>query len=186
MVDVQERGSRARTRQAIVAAAIQVLSGNPSASLGEIATAADVGRTTLHRYFPERSDLIQAITEETNTRLDEATRRAELDRGSAADALGRLCAEYFELGSLLSLIFAEPGLVDTTAWDQECGDEAFGSLIERGHADGTIDAAMPAYWVQYVLWSQLYAAWSYNKEVGASRHETLRLLERTIVKAVRP
>jgi TetR/AcrR family transcriptional regulator, repressor for lfrA len=187
VVDVQERGSRARTRQAIIAAAIEVLSGNPSASLGEIATAADVGRTTLHRYFPERSDLLKAITEETYARLNEATLRARLDDGTGAEALGRLCAEYFDLGSLLSLVFTEPNLVDTTAWDQsECGDVAFTALIERGHRDGTIDASLPTSWVQYVLWSQLYAAWSYVNEAGASRHETLRLLERTVVNSVRP
>jgi TetR/AcrR family transcriptional repressor of lfrA len=187
MVDVQERGSRARTRQAIIAAAIDVLGTNPSASLGEIATAADVGRTTLHRYFAERSDLLKAINVEGLARLDRATVRARLDDGSAADALGRLCAEYFDLGGLLSLIFTEPQLVDTTAWDQsDCGDVAFAAVMERGHRDGTIDPDLPVTWVQYLLWSQLYAGWSYIAETGASRHEALRLLVRTFVGAIRP
>ena len=35
---------------------------NATASLGDIATAAEVGRTTLHRYFTERSDLLSALT----------------------------------------------------------------------------------------------------------------------------
>ncbi|MBQ1052796.1 TetR family transcriptional regulator, partial [Micromonospora sp. C51] len=60
----EETGSRARTRQAILQAAIEVLSRNPAASLGEIATAAQVGRTTLHRYFAERSDLLAGVVEE--------------------------------------------------------------------------------------------------------------------------
>lgn len=187
MVDVQERGARARTRQAIVSAAIEVLSTNPSASLGEIATAADVGRTTLHRYFAERTDLVKAIAEESFHRLDQATLRARLGEGPAADALGRLCAEYFDLGSLLSLIFAESRVVDTTVWDQsECGDVAFNALVERGHRDGTIDPSLPADWVQYVMWSALYAAWSYAAETEATRLETLRLLVRTVVNGVKP
>jgi TetR/AcrR family transcriptional repressor of lfrA len=187
VVDTQERGSRARTRQAIVAAAIEVLSTNGSASLGEIAAAADVGRTTLHRYFAERTDLIKAITEECYARLDQATLRARLGEGPAAEALGRLCAEYFDLGSLLSLIFADSGVVDTTAWDQsECGDVAFSALVERGHRDGTIDPSLPADWVQYMMWSQLYAGWSYLAETEATRHEALRLLVRTVVHGVRP
>ena len=103
------------------------------------------------------------------------------------DALGRLCAEYFDLGGLLSLIFTEPQLVDTTAWDQsDCGDVAFAAVIERGHRDGTIDPDLPVTWVQYLLWSQLYAGWSYIAETGASRHEALRLLVRTFVGAIRP
>ncbi|MDQ3577436.1 MAG: TetR/AcrR family transcriptional regulator, partial [Actinomycetota bacterium] len=48
----QTRGARARTRRAILDAAISVLSRNPAASLAEVAEAAQVGRTTVHRYFP--------------------------------------------------------------------------------------------------------------------------------------
>ena len=55
-------GARGRTRKAILDAAIGVLATDPAASLGQIADAADVGRTTLHRYFPERADLLTALT----------------------------------------------------------------------------------------------------------------------------
>ena len=56
-----ESATRTRTRQAILAAAVTVFARDPSAALGEVAAAAGVGRTTLHRYFAERSDLLAAL-----------------------------------------------------------------------------------------------------------------------------
>ncbi len=54
-------GPRERTRKAILDAAMTVLADNPSASLTDIAAAADVGRSTVHRYYPERTDLLRAL-----------------------------------------------------------------------------------------------------------------------------
>jgi hypothetical protein len=58
--------------------------------------------------------------------------------------------------------------------------------VERGHRDGTIapDSRPPG--CQYLLWSQLYAGWSYVADTGTSRHDAVRLLVRTMVRAVRP
>ncbi|MCX4385513.1 TetR/AcrR family transcriptional regulator [Micromonospora peucetia] len=186
MTDAQVSGSRARTRQAIVDAAIEVLGRNPAASLGDIATAADVGRTTLHRYFAERADLLAAVGTEANARLDRATAQARMAEGTGASAVHRLCQEYFDLGSLLSLIFTEP---ETGAGTTGGGcDPDFAAMVERGHRDGTIDPELPVDWVQSLIWSQLYAGWSYLAETDASRHEVLRLILRTVdgAIAVRP
>jgi TetR/AcrR family transcriptional repressor of lfrA len=176
-------GSRARTRQAILDAAIEVLARNPAASLGDVADAADVGRTTLHRYFPERGDLLTALRAEAVARLDRAGSRARIDEGPGASALSRLCQEYFDLGDVLSLLFREQ-----VAFEDDAGgcDEGFEAMVRRGHTDGTIDPELPAVWVQNLLWSQLYAGWNYLAEQGASRHETLRLVLRCVTGAVRP
>ena len=93
-VQENERGARARTRQAILSAAIEVLGQNPSAALSDIAAAADVGRTTLHRYFPERSDLLRAVAAEGSARLDAGHRERPPRRGhrrrGVASALPRI------------------------------------------------------------------------------------------------
>jgi TetR/AcrR family transcriptional regulator, repressor for lfrA len=190
VTQVQERGARARTRQAIIAAAVDVLAQNPAASLGDIAAAAQVGRTTLHRYYAERSDLLKAVNDEGCARLEEATVRARLDDGTGAEALARLCREYFDLGSLLSLIFNESfqfAFASPEGADAFAGcDARFMAMVERGHRDGTIDPELPATWLTSLLWSQLYAAWSFVDEHDASRHDVLRLLVRTVTGAVTP
>jgi AcrR family transcriptional regulator len=184
VTQVQESGSRARTRQAIIDAAIDVLGRNPAAPLSEISTAAEVGRTTLHRYFAERSDLMTAVSAEAVARLSRATEQARMAEGTGGAAVHRLCQEYFDLGGLLSLIFSEPGLL-AGQWEGagDC-DPVFVAMVERGHRDGSIDPELPAAWVQSLIWSQLYAAWAYLAETGASRHEVLRLVLRTVGGAV--
>jgi TetR/AcrR family transcriptional regulator, repressor for lfrA len=187
VVDTQDTASRARTRQAIIDAAIAVLGKNLSASLSEVATAADVGRTTLHRYYPERSDLLHAVQSECVVRLKRATELARLDEGAGADALRRLCEEFFDLGDVLSLVFSDPGCLEGVDWGEQGTSQAcFEAMVERGHRDGSIDPELPASWLESVLWSQLYAAWSYVAEAGESRHRVLRMMVRTLTGAVTP
>ncbi|MDQ7906324.1 TetR/AcrR family transcriptional regulator [Phytohabitans sp. ZYX-F-186] len=186
MVDTQDTASRARTRQAIIDAAIAVLGKNLSAPLSEVATAADVGRTTLHRYYPERSDLLSAVRAESVLRLERATEHARLDEGTGAEALHRLCEEYFELGDVLSLVFGDPHCLEEVDRGQSGAEDRFKAVVERGHRDGSIDPELPATWLESVLWSQLYAAWSYVTDSGESRHHVLRLMLRTLAGAVSP
>lgn len=51
-MDQRETGARERTRGAIVDAAIARLAADAGAPLSDIAAAARVSRTTVHRYFP--------------------------------------------------------------------------------------------------------------------------------------
>jgi TetR/AcrR family transcriptional repressor of lfrA len=184
-MDIQASGSRTRTRQAIVDAAIEVLARNPGASLGDVAAAANVGRTTLHRYFAERADLTAALRAEAVNRLCQATERARVADGTGAAAIRRLCQEYFDLGDVLSLIFNGQIPLTDADWEQTpSGDADFVEMAERGHRDGTVDPQLPASWIQSLVWSQLYAGWSYISEQGVSRHEALRLILRSIEGAV--
>ncbi|WP_308121182.1 TetR/AcrR family transcriptional regulator [Paractinoplanes bogorensis] len=176
-------GTKNRTRQAILDAAIDLLAENPGCSLGDIAAAAQVGRTTLHRYFAERADLLAAVAIEGGQRLVRAARLAELDRGTGGEALMRLCREYFDLGPLLSLIFSEQG---GECWESQ-DERLLGDVIERGHRDGSIDGGLPSEWILSVLWSQMYAAWSYlGERPDSSRHDVLDLLIRTLSNSLTP
>ncbi|MGV9308874.1 MULTISPECIES: TetR/AcrR family transcriptional regulator [unclassified Nonomuraea] len=180
-----ETGMRARTRRAILDAAVATLSKDPGASLSDVAAAAGVGRTTIHRYFPERSDLITAIGNDVLERIAAATARARPTEGPALQALDRLCQEYFELGDGLMLAFTEPQLVASDMWEEETpSDRALIELIERGQAEGAIDAELPADWMQQVVWSLLYSAWQHIRDSGASKHEALGLCLRSLRKAV--
>lgn len=48
------------------------------------------------------------------------------------------------------------------------------SLIERGHADGTIDPEVPNAWLQQVIFALIYSGWEYIQQ-GVSKHEALTL-----------
>jgi AcrR family transcriptional regulator len=181
---MSETATRTRTRQAILEAAVTVIARNHSASLADVAAEAGVGRTTLHRYFAERSDLIAALAVHSLERVAAATERAALSSGPAPEALARLCREYFELGDVLTLLFNE---FTAESWEQEVEhDRALLALVERGHAEGTIDPALPAAWIQYTLWALLYSSASLMDQCAVPRHEALDLCVRSLTKVVAP
>lgn len=183
----QESTTRARTRRAIVDAAVATLSADHAASLADVAEAAGVGRTTVHRYFPERSDLLAAIGTDVRERIEAATARARLDEGPAPDALDRLCLEYFELGDRLMLLddvpqfWAWSGLEEEE--DDDPSDRELLALVRRGQAEGTLDPDVDSTWLRTVLWSLLYGAWEQTREHDTPKHTALSLCLRTLRKA---
>lgn len=182
-----ESGTRARTRRAIVDAAVVLVAGDPTASLGDVAAAAGVGRTTVHRYFPERSDLLAAIGADVLEKVAVATERARLDDGPAAKALERLCQEYFELGDGLTLMFESPQLATWSGWDEEtAADQDFLHTVRRGHAEGSIDPELDEEWIRNLVWALLYSAWEHKRTAGASKHTAMTLCLRTLRKAIAP
>jgi AcrR family transcriptional regulator len=182
-----ESNTRARTRRAILDAGVRVLSQQSSASLAEVAAAAGVGRTTMHRYFPERADLLTGITNDLLEQVAAATERARPEAGPAVAALERLCQAYFALGDGLLLTLNEPHLFTDPAWNEESEpDRALLRLVERGHAEGTMDPDLSPAWIQTVLWSLLYAAWMHAHDSDVPEHDALALCLRTLRKAVAP
>ncbi|WP_419995676.1 TetR/AcrR family transcriptional regulator [Streptomyces boninensis] len=181
-------GTRNRTRRAILDAAATVLAKNPSASLADVAAAAEVGRTTVHRYFPERTDLLRALGTDVLEKVAAATERARIEEGPALAALERLCQELFELGESLTLVFDE-SLAATWQWegweDETEADRELARLIDRGHAEGAFDDGLDQDWIVQVLWSLLYVAWQRGRD-GGSKHEALTLCLRTLRKSVGP
>lgn len=187
MSAITETGARARTRRAILDAAVSVLSTNPQASLADIATAAAVGRTTVHRYFPERADLITAIGADAQEKIELATARARLEDGDAVTALNRLCQEYFEFGDVFLLMFTMPELLATVDWDEKSDeDRAVEQLIVRGQREGSIDPELDNAWVQQLVWSLLYSAWELVRTHDAAKHHALSQCLLTLSKALAP
>jgi AcrR family transcriptional regulator len=180
-----ETGVRARTRRAIVDAAIELFTAQPNASLGDVAAAANVGRTTLHRYFPERSDLVDAISADALEKVRAGTAKACTEDGPVPAALTRLCQEYFEFGDVFMLLFTMPELMTREEWHQESEDDrALLRLVERGHREGSIDEAMPAEWLQNLLWSLLYTSWELVRDKDMPKHTALTLCMNTLNKVI--
>lgn len=186
-----ESGSKTRTRSAIIDAAIRALNEDPQASMAGIAAEAQVGRTTLHRYFPERSDLMEAVASEGIMRFEQATKNARLEKGTAFEALQRLCYEYMQLSELLRLIFngSEAAVLLWEKWGNtaECSesDRALAALVERGHREKSFNPQFTHEWVVNVWWSMLYASVSYIYESHHTRHETLELMTKTLESALK-
>jgi TetR/AcrR family transcriptional repressor of lfrA len=153
-----EGGPRSRTRKAILDAAMTVLAQDTGASLGDIATAAEVGRSTLHRYFPERTDLLRALALHVHALSNAAIEHAEPDCGPPVEALRRVVECQLDLGPIVPFVYNEPSIISDpeTAAELDRGDEVIVEVLDRVATQGT---AGPPGWPRMVFWALLLAGY---------------------------
>lgn len=169
-----------RTRRDIVQAAITCWSADNTASMGDVAALAGVGRTTVNRYFASRAELITAVDQECRQRFADAVIRARPQDDNGLQALLRMCAEFVQLGEVLGLVFADNALVDPDTWDEEGDEDEVASIAARGQTDGSIAADLPVDWIVTLTWTSLFAAWLRIQSGAGTRHEVSLLLTRTL------
>ena len=128
-------GVRHRTRRAILGAAASVLARDRGATLAEVASAAGVGRSTLHRYFADREALIEAAIEDSLQALGQSMEDAALDQGPPLEAMRRLVAAMVGVGDRLLFLFGDPRVLEGREGPMPTGRPVI-ELIERGQAEG--------------------------------------------------
>jgi TetR/AcrR family transcriptional repressor of lfrA len=161
-------GPRSRTRKAILDAAMTVLATNPAASLGDIAAAADVGRSTLHRHFAERSDLLDALARHVHDMSNAAIEHAEPDCGPAVEALRRVVECQLDLGPIVPFIYNDPTITADPELSAllDTGDEVIVDVLNRASIRGS---AGPPDWPRLVFWALLHAGYEAIKLNSAPR-----------------
>ena len=162
-IELGERNRRAdaqRNRAAIIHAAVACFGANPKASMSEIAEAAGVGRVTLYGHFSSRTDLLEAVTEETMAEVEAQLRPLDLD-GDARAALERLTADSWRLldrfRGLAAAAEAELGM-DRLREHHEHTIERVRRLIQRGQAEGAFRTDQPASWLAACFFAILHTA----------------------------
>jgi AcrR family transcriptional regulator len=130
-----------RTRGRIIAAARAAVlaEGPPAFSVGEIASAADVARSTIYATFASRSGLLAAVADDTLTRAGLAQVVAEYRRADAVEALERslvascrmYAAEHRAFRRLLVLAEVDPDAAEPLARSQRDRAAAMSDLARR-------------------------------------------------------
>ncbi|RBM11755.1 TetR/AcrR family transcriptional regulator [Streptomyces sp. PT12] len=175
-------GTLARTRRAILDAAIAVYTEDKAAPLGEVARAAGVGRSTLHRYFPDRAALVRGLLEDCTETIERALADAALDQGPIAEAFPRLVRAFFEAGPRVEFLFSEPSLTadDWASPSWEAAQLPAAVLFARGQAQGFFSREMDMEWFFRILWYAVAAGWEAVSEGSLARHEALDRVTRTL------
>lgn len=154
-------GTPEATRETVLRAAATLLATDSGASLAEIAAAAGVGRTTVHRVFPTRADLLSALALRAVELLSSAITDARPEEGTAPEALERVIEAVLPHADELRFLDAGPEV-----WDLPQLQDAWWSitvsldaLVERGQREGTLRPDVPAEVVVEAFTGMLWGVW---------------------------
>ncbi|MGH3778673.1 MAG: TetR/AcrR family transcriptional regulator [Pseudonocardiaceae bacterium] len=155
----------ARLRPSLLQTATEVLVADPAASLADVATAAGIGRTTLHKLYPTRHALLVALAHDALDLLERTDREAGLDDAPGAQApevLRRLVVAAIPLGPRLAFLRRERSLdaEPELAARVEALDAPVRALVCRAQAEGVLRADLPDEWIVASLNSLIFAAWA--------------------------
>ncbi|MEV0649297.1 TetR/AcrR family transcriptional regulator [Phytomonospora sp. NPDC050363] len=176
-----ESPTRSRTRRAILTAAATVLARNRSATLAEIAEAAAVGRTTVHRYFADRDELIKATVADSITAIGDSILDARLEEGPAREAMHRLITAMVDTYEHMMFLWGEPAMLELIdpADNPDIADRSVRELIARGQAEGVFDPDVSVDWIQQTLWALTYTGGEAGAKGELPRHGVAATVIRT-------
>ena len=183
----RRRADAERSIARIRDAAVEALASDPEASMAEIARRAGVVRATIYVHFPTREALLEAVTHRAIAEVAAVIENAEPHRGEPAEALARVVeASWQRLGRYHALV-----AINT---QQHGHDElrrrhstvlaTLEPLIDRGQADGSFRADVPAGWHLSMLMALMHAASGELRAGRASVDDAGRALVATILGAV--
>ncbi|HEU4949050.1 MAG TPA: TetR/AcrR family transcriptional regulator [Kribbella sp.] len=161
----RRRADADRSRAAILDAATTLLGEHPDASVETVAAAAGVTRQTVYAHFPSREGLLGAVVDRISAETIAAISAADLDKGSAADALLRLIDTSWRTFERYPLLL-HPAASSGDAERHEPVTELLERLIRRGQTAGEFDRSLPVAWLVAATMALGHAA---GEAVGAGR-----------------
>jgi AcrR family transcriptional regulator len=184
-VDCRElTGAQSRTRAAILEATASVLARDRTATLPEIAAAAQVARSTLHRYFADRDRLIYEATLDSIRVIGDILTAAATAEGPAVDAMRRVITTLAPEGDRIVFLFADPAVLRDIPAEQLPNSAPVLDLIRRGQQEGAFDPGLPAEWIRIALFGLLVKACSEAAHGAVPRHSIVPSLIRIFERGV--
>lgn len=177
---------RPDTKDAIVEAAFQIFAEQPTASLGDVAERAGVGRATLHRYFPGRPDLMRALAKIAIAELDLAVEEATANAKSYEEGF-RLSFQAIVPLANRQWFLAHEGVEadEEVATAYQISLDGLREDIERAKEEGLFDVNMPTAWIAEVYDNLTYAAWSLVRSGDATPKQAADLAWQTFAQGLK-
>lgn len=152
----------------------------------EIAAAAGVSRTTLHRVFGDRDRLVEQVGDHVLDECERILDAAGIDDAPAAEALDGLLGETLPFARACALLLAEPYVYRVPRLVDEitAQDERLARFFARGQADGVFRTDLPARWLAFSITSQFEAVWWAVEEGHVGSRQAARLVRTTILDGI--
>jgi AcrR family transcriptional regulator len=150
-------GPRRGARPSLLDVAAEVLVADPAASLAEVAEAAGIGRTTLHKHYATRDDLLCAV----GHRAIDLWEQAVAGAGGSDDpdgGLRGLVAAMIPIGPQLAFLWRTPAFDHLS----ELGERWLAveprclAVLKRAQDLGCLTAGVPDWWLLQMLYSVVY------------------------------
>jgi len=152
--------TRPGARPPLLDVAAEVLVADPTASLAEVAAAAGIGRTTLHKHYATREDLLRAVGHRAIDLLEQA-----IGAATAADhadgGLRALVAALIPIGPHLAFLWRTPAFDHMADLDERWLAVVEGrtlAVLRRAQELGILAADLPDWWLGQTLSSVVYVA----------------------------
>jgi AcrR family transcriptional regulator len=148
-----------RTPVGLLDVAVEVLVADPAASLGEVAAAAGIGRTTLHKHYPTRDDLLRAVADRSIEAWERAVESAERQE-SPDGGLRALAEALVSIGRHLAFLWRTPVFDHMADIGLRCRalDARSLAVLSRARSQGAVRADVPDYWLIQTFHSLVYVA----------------------------
>jgi AcrR family transcriptional regulator len=150
---------RLGARPPLLDVAAEVLVADPAASLAEVAAAAGMGRTTLHKHYATREDLLRAVGHRAIDLLEQAI--GEATAAEHADGgLRALVAALIPIGPQLAFLWRTPAFDHMKDLDDRwlAVEERTVAVLRRAQELGILAADLPDWWLGQMLSSVVYVA----------------------------
>lgn len=149
----------------------------------EIAEAAGISRTTLHRAFGDRKALIERVSRHVLADCEALFDEAGIDAAPVWEAFDALIAAPLRLGKAYALLFTEPGVYrDAELLGQiRSQDDRFERYFARGQSAGEFRPDLPPRWLVYSVGSQMTALWWAVDDGIVGARDAARILRATLV-----
>ena len=162
---------------------MELFSRNPAASLSEVAARAGVGRATLHRHYPARSDLVRALALEALDATDEAC--AGLEHAASAEAALRLMFEALApLGP--EYAFLARCEIDDAEIARRYAEqvESLRGLVTWLRTDGLVAPSVATSWAMALIDHLIWMAWSLVASGEIAPRDASKLATRTVLQGL--
>jgi AcrR family transcriptional regulator len=169
--------------RAILDAADRVLAENPAATLQQIADAAGVARTTVHRRFASREALLDALVQDMLEQMEAVIDDSRPDTAPPLVALHELSAGYIRVKSRWRIADAHPSAAHEDVVERIKAKNR--ALFQRLADTGTIAPDTDLDWAIRVFFALLHEAIERRAATGNEPDTLAALVTSTLVGGLR-